>query len=43
MYGLDADLKWIWDEANGLTVELPDAAILPCKYVWTLKIEGKEL
>ena len=43
MYGLDTDLKWSWDEANGLTIELPDPAALPCKYVWVLKIGGKEI
>jgi alpha-L-fucosidase len=43
MYGLDTDLKWKWDEMTGLTIELPDRAILPCKYVWVLKIEGAEI
>lgn len=43
MYGLDNELKWTWDEASGLTIELPDAAALPCKYVWVLKIEGTEI
>lgn len=43
MYGLDADLKWTWDEAAGLTIELPDKASLPCKYVWVLKTEGSEI
>jgi hypothetical protein len=43
MYGLDTELKWTWDEASGLTIELPDPATLPCKYVWVLKIEGTEI
>ena len=43
MYGLDIELKWLWDEANGLTIELPDSTALPCKYVWVLKIEGTEI
>jgi alpha-L-fucosidase len=43
MYGSNTDLKWTWDEAAGLTVELPDQASLPCKYVWVLKIEGAEI
>jgi alpha-L-fucosidase len=43
MYGSNADLKWTWNETAGLTVELPDQASLPCKYVWVLKIEGTEI
>ena len=43
LMGLDANLKWKYDEKNGLTVELPYQAELPCKYVWVLKIEGSEL
>jgi hypothetical protein len=43
MYGSNTDLKWTWDETAGLTVELPDQASLPCKYVWVLKIEGAEI
>jgi len=41
--GMDTDLKWKYDEKNGLTVEMPDQAKLPCKYVWVLKIEGTEI
>jgi len=43
MYGLDTELKWLWDEASGLNIELPDTTALPCKYVWVLKIEGTEI
>jgi alpha-L-fucosidase len=43
LVGLDSDLKWKYNETNGLTVELPDQANLPCKYVWVLKIEGAEI
>lgn len=43
MYGLDADLSWTWDDSKGLTVELPDSSLLPCKYVWVLKIRGTEI
>jgi alpha-L-fucosidase len=43
MIGYDVDLKWMYDEKTGLTVELPDKANLPCKYVWELKIEGTEI
>jgi alpha-L-fucosidase len=43
MFGLDSDLKWTWDEAAGLTIDLPDSASLPCKYVRVLKIVGAEL
>lgn len=43
MYGLDTDLKWTWDETVGLTIEIPDSLILPCKYVRVLRIEGTEL
>lgn len=43
MYGLDTELNWIWNEAEGLTIELPDSTALPCKYVWVLKIKGTEL
>jgi alpha-L-fucosidase len=43
MIGYDPDLKWKFDEKKGLTVELPDEAKLPCKFVWVLKIEGTEI
>jgi alpha-L-fucosidase len=43
MYGLGSGLEWSWDEAAGLTIQMPDSASLPCKYVWVLKIEGKEV
>lgn len=43
LIGLEADLKWKFDESKGLTIELPDQAALPCKYVWVLKIEGTEI
>jgi alpha-L-fucosidase len=43
MYGLDNEMKWTWDEVGGLTIELPDPATLPCKYMWVLKIEGSEV
>jgi alpha-L-fucosidase len=43
LIGLDTGLKWKYNETNGLTVELPDQADLPCKYVWVLKIEGAEI
>lgn len=41
--GLDTDLKWKFDEKDGLTVEMPDQAEMPCNYVWVLKIEGTEI
>jgi alpha-L-fucosidase len=47
LIGVDSDLKWKYDEAKGLTVDLPDDLMLktglPCKYVWVLKIEGTEI
>jgi alpha-L-fucosidase len=47
IYGLDQELKWNYSETEGLSVEIPqelsDPAKLPCKYVWVLKIEGKEI
>jgi alpha-L-fucosidase len=44
MLGLDEDLKWKYDEKNGLTVQLPPStATVPFKYIWVLKIEGSEL
>jgi alpha-L-fucosidase len=43
MIGLDSDLSWKYDETKGLTIELPDQASLPCKYVWVLKIAGTEI
>ena len=43
MVGLDGYLKWKYDLNTGLTIQLPDQAKLPCKYVWVLKIEGTEI
>jgi alpha-L-fucosidase len=47
MTGIDLNLKWVYDETNGLTIDLPDDLMmkdaLPCKYVWVLKIEGTEI
>lgn len=43
MNGSGSDLNWKFDATRGLTVELPDQADLPCKYVWVLKIEGAEI
>ncbi|MCX6326642.1 MAG: alpha-L-fucosidase [Bacteroidia bacterium] len=43
MTGYDIDLKWNYDVEKGLTIELPDQANLPCKFVWVLKIEGAEI
>ena len=42
MIGYDTDLIWKYDVKNGLTIELPVQANLPCKYVWVVKIEGVE-
>jgi alpha-L-fucosidase len=41
--GTDVQLKWKLDEKTGLTIQLPDPAKLPCKYVWVLKIDGTGL
>jgi alpha-L-fucosidase len=43
MIGLDSELKWKYDDKKGLTIELPDQANLPCKYVWVLKVQGSEI
>jgi len=47
MIGLDSDLKWKFNEKNGLTIDFPEnlqkPENLPCKYVWVLKIEGSEI
>jgi alpha-L-fucosidase len=43
MIGLDSELKWKYDDKEGLTIELPDQANLPCKYVWVLKVQGSEI
>jgi alpha-L-fucosidase len=43
MKGYKTDLNWKYDDKNGLTIELPDQAVLPCKYVWVLKIAGTEI
>jgi alpha-L-fucosidase len=43
LLGSDTDLKWKYDDKNGLAVELPASASFPFKYVWVLKIEGAEI
>jgi alpha-L-fucosidase len=43
MLGTNEALPWKWDDATGLTIEIPDSIALPCKYVWVLKIQGTEI
>jgi alpha-L-fucosidase len=47
LIGFNADLKWKYDEKNGLVITIPeeikDPSMLPCKYAWVLKIEGTEI
>jgi alpha-L-fucosidase len=47
LIGSDTELKWKFDNKNGLKIDLPKnlqkPENLPCKYVWVLKIEGCEL
>ncbi|MDD4972547.1 MAG: alpha-L-fucosidase, partial [Paludibacter sp.] len=41
MLGVPGDLKWRWDEANGLTITYPKQKARPtsCSYAWTFKIK----
>jgi alpha-L-fucosidase len=46
MLGVETPLKWTYDAAKGLTIEIPKElqaeAKRPCKYAYTFKIEGTE-
>ena len=43
MLGVPGDLKWKWDEANGLTINYPKQKARPtsCSYAWSFKIRVK--
>ncbi len=43
MLGVPGDLKWKWDETNGLTIYYPRQKARPteCSYAWSFKIEVK--
>jgi alpha-L-fucosidase len=43
MLGVPGDLKWTWDEANGLTITYPKYKSRPssCSYAWSFKIKVK--
>jgi len=41
MLGVPGDLKWKWDETNGLTIYYPEQKARPtaCSYAWSFKIK----
>lgn len=43
MLGVQGELQWKWDEANGLTITYPKQKSRPtsCSYAWTFKIKVK--
>ena len=43
MLGVPGDLKWKWDESNGLTIYYPRQKARPtsCSYAWAFKINIK--
>ena len=41
--GSDKDLKWKFDDKNGLIIDVPSPVPCPSSYVWVLKIEGSEI
>lgn len=43
MLGVDGELKWSWDESNGLTITYPKQKARPssCSYAWAFKIKVK--
>ena len=43
MLGVPGDLKWKWDESNGLTINYPREKARPtsCSYAWAFKIKVK--
>jgi alpha-L-fucosidase len=43
MMGLNSDLRWKYDNKNGLRIELPAVPDLPCKHAWVLRISGNEI
>lgn len=44
MLGYDHDLAWTWEDAGGLTIQLPaamqDAGQRPCRYAWVFRLQG---
>jgi len=43
MLGVEGDLKWTWDDANGLIINYPKQKERPtsCSYAWSFKIKVK--
>jgi hypothetical protein len=43
MLGVTGDLKWTWNEVNGLTISYPEQKARPtsCSYAWSFKIKIK--
>ena len=43
MLGVPGDLKWTWNEADGLTISYPEYKARPtsCSYAWSFKIKIK--
>jgi hypothetical protein len=43
MLGVPGNLKWTWNETDGLNISYPDSKARPtsCSYAWSFKIKIK--